>query len=990
MPIPPLKGQSPQNWRNNQKKYYVARKKTSSSKTPSLSSRKKRPSYKTPRQILTPELKIKLFKIFLILCVLGILSIFLLFVWVSRNLPDPSQLMNREVAQTTKIYDRTGENVLYEIHGDQQRTIVALNELPAYVPQATIAIEDKTFYEHSGISFWGILRGVVWKPLTGQGMEGGSTLTQQFVKNAILTNERTVIRKLKEWILAYKLEQKYKKDEILQMYFNEIPYGSTAYGIEAASQKYFGKSARDLSLAEAAILAALPQGPSRYSPYGPNLDLLIGRQHYILDLMVEQGYITEEDADIAKAYELKFKEQENNILAPHFVMYIKELLSEKYGEKTIEQGGLKIITTLDLYKQEIAEEVIKEKGEANEEKYNASNAALVSIDPKTGQVLAMVGSRDYFNDEIGGQFNVTTSLRQPGSSLKPLVYTACFLKGYTPDTILYDVVTNFSDNPDEPYEPHNYNLKEFGPVTIRKALAGSLNIPAVKAIYLAGIDNVVDLAKNLGYTTLNDKDRFGLSLVLGGGEVKLLEHTNAYGAFAREGVLQPITVILKVEDAKGKVLEEWEEKNGEKVMDAKIARLTNDILSDNAARAYAFGESNWLTLGNRPVAAKTGTTNDYRDAWTIGYTPSLVTGVWVGNNDNSKMKPGAAGGVVAAPIWNQYMKRVLGDTPIEEFKKPEIKKTGKPVLDGETGMESVVKIDKISGLLATEYTPEKDIEEKIFTEPHSILYYIDKDNPLGDAPKNPASDPQFELWESRVLEWAEKQKASSSAEFSTEEPPTEYDNIHLPENIPTFNIITPSVNQIITEPLLIARIDASAPRGVKHVDYLVDNNLLYSNYSYPFNLEQRISFLKNGFHELKVVVCDDVNNCATKSIEFNLSTENEPNMEALEISLIEPSGGLAVTNFDFPLKLRATINNPEAAAKINFYSSNELGGKFIIASSQPINSNSISTQWDKCPGSGNYNISAEVIGWQGQKVETDESLIIINNTTDKSEENKEE
>jgi 1A family penicillin-binding protein len=897
--------------------------------------------------------------------------------------------MEREIAQSTKIYDRTGEHVLYEIHGAQQRTIVELEELPDYVAQATIAMEDKDFYKHGGISIWGILRGVIWKPLTGRGVEGGSTLTQQFVKNAILTNERTIIRKLKEWILAYKLEQKYEKDEILQMYFNEIPYGSTAYGVEAASQKYFGKSARDISLAESAILAALPQGPSRYSPYGPNLDLLIGRQHYILDLMVEQGYVSEEDADIAKAYELEFKEQETNILAPHFVMYIKELLSEKYGEKTVEQGGLKIITTLDLYKQEIAEEVIKERGEINEEKHGATNAALVSIDPKTGQVLAMVGSRDYFNDEIGGQFNVTTSRRQPGSSLKPLVYTACFLKGYTPNTILYDVVTNFSDNPDESYEPHNYNLKEFGPVTIRKALAGSLNIPAVKAIYLAGVDNVVDLAKNLGYTTLNDKDRFGLSLVLGGAEVKLIEHTNAYGAFAREGILHDTSVILKVEDAEGKVLEEWEEDDGDKVIDAKIARMTNDILSDNSARAYAFGEENWLTLGERPVAAKTGTTNDYRDAWTVGYTPSIVTGVWVGNNDNSKMNPGAAGGVVAAPIWNQYMKRVLGDTPIEQFKKPEIPETGKAILDGETGMESVIKIDKASGLLATEYTPENYIEEKIFAEPHSILYYIDKDDPLGDKPENPAQDPQFELWESRVLEWAKKQRASSSAEFSTEEPPTEYDNVHLPENIPTFTIKNPNNNQTILENSLIAEVDATAPRGISHVNYYVDNNLLYSNNSYPFNLRQDIYFLKNGYHELKVVVCDDVDNCATKSIEFNLASDSEPETAALEINLIEPSSGLAVTNFDFPLKMRVTVNNPEAAAKVNFYASNELGGKFLITSSQPVETTTITKSWEECPGSGNYKVSAELIGWQGQKIETKESLIIINNVNDKKEESEE-
>lgn len=984
MPIPPLqnKSRSPQDWRNNKKKYYVSKKRTTSARRPAMTKSRGHKNQNRFSNLFSEEMKRKFF-IFISLSILaGIMFVFILFAWISRNLPDPSQLMDREIAQSTKIYDRTGEHVLYEIHGDQQRTIVALDELPDYVAQATIAMEDKDFYQHSGISVWGILRGVIWSPLTGQGMQGGSTLTQQFVKNAILTNERTIIRKLKEWILAYKIEQKYEKDEILQMYFNEIPYGSTAYGVEAASQKYFGKGAVDLSLAEAAILAALPQGPSRYSPYGANLDLLIGRQHYILDLMVEQGYASAEDVDIAKAYELDFKKQETNITAPHFVMYVKELLSEKYGEKTVEQGGLKIITTLDLYKQEIAEEVVVERAALNEENYDATNAALVSIDPKSGQVLAMVGSKDYFNDEIGGQFNVTTSSRQPGSSLKPLVYAACFLKGYTPNTILYDVVTNFSNDPNEPYEPKNYTLKENGPVTIRKALAGSLNVPAVKAIYLAGVDNVLDLAKNLGYTTLNDKDRFGLSLVLGGAEVKLIEHVNAYGTFAREGFRHPISVILKVEDKDGKTLEEFKESE-EKVLDTKIARMINDILSDNASRAYAFGESNWLTLGSRPVAAKTGTTNDYRDAWTIGYTPSLVTGVWVGNNDNSMMRSGAAGGTVAAPIWNQYMKRVLGDTPFEEFKKTEIPVTGKAILDGETGMETVIKIDKSSGLLATEYTPEEFIEEKIFAEPHSILFFIDKDDLLGDAPKNPENDPQFDNWESRVVEWAKKQTATSSAVFSTEAPPTESDNVHLPENRPTFTILSPESNQAILDPLLVSQINATAPRGINKAEYYVDGNLIAVNNSYPFNLEKRVTFLRNGFHKLTVRVCDDVENCTSKEIEFNLILATEPTKETLEVSIVEPSSGLAVSNFDFPLTLQVGINNPDATAKINLYAVNESGIKELIDIIQPISGNTITTTWDKAPISGTYKINAEAIGWLKQTDESNESYLIINNTTDK-------
>lgn len=377
-------------------------------------------------------------KLLLLIIVLGVGFV----IYASKDLPDPNKLMDRHVAQSTKIYDRTGKTVLYEIAGDQKRTLVSLSDIPVNVRNATIAIEDKDFYKHGGFSVWAIFRTAVTDLLFHKSA-GASTLTQQFVKNAILTNEKTITRKVKELILSYQLERKFSKDEILQMYLNEIPYGSTSYGVEAASLRYFGKNVKDLNLAESAILAALPQAPSRYSPYGANKDLLIARQHYILDLMAKQGYITQAEADNAKKTELVFKKQADNLLAPHFVMYIKDLLSEKYGDKTVEQGGLKITTTLDLDKQKAAEQVIADHATKNQEKYQASNAALVSIDPKTGQILAMVGSKDYYDDKIDGQVNIATSPRQPGSSFKPIVYAADFIKGFTPDTILYDVVTNF-------------------------------------------------------------------------------------------------------------------------------------------------------------------------------------------------------------------------------------------------------------------------------------------------------------------------------------------------------------------------------------------------------------------------------------------------------------------------------------------------------------------------------------------------------------------
>lgn len=922
------------------------------------------------------------------LAALGIIFAVGTLAWLSGQIPDPNQLEVRQLPQSTKIYDRTGEELLYEIHGSEQRTLVKLEELPEYVKHATIAIEDKDFYNHKGVSLWGIMRGVVWRKIRGLSVQGGSTLTQQFVKNAILTNERSIERKIKEWLLAYKIEKSHSKDEILQMYFNEIPYGSTAYGVEAASQKYFGKSSKDITVAEAAVLAALPQAPSRYSPYGANKDLLLGRKDYTIDLMVEQGYLSQEDADIAKAQEIEFRTQGSNIKAPHFVMYVKEILSEKYGEKTVEQGGLKIITTLDLYKQNIAEEIIVEKTEDNEENWEASNAALLSLDPKTGQILAMVGSRDYFNDEIDGQVNITTSLRQPGSSMKPLVYATSFLKGYTPDTILYDVVTNFSNDEDEPYEPNNYDLEEHGPVSVRKALAGSLNVPAVKAIYLAGINNVLDLAQDLGYTTLTDRDRYGLSLVLGGGEVKMIEHVNAYSAFSREGVVNDIVTILRVEDSEGKVLEEYEEKRGKKVLDPKVARMINNILSDNSARAYAFGERNWLTLGSRPVAAKTGTTNDYRDAWTIGYTPSIVTGVWVGNNDNSEMKKGSAGGVVAAPIWHDYMDQVLGDTPVESFKIPEIPKTGKPILDGEAGAAITYKIDKSTGLLASEFTPEELIEEKIYFEPHSILYYVDKNDPLGEVPSNPEKDAQFELWESRVIEWAENEE-STSTPFSAEAPPTEVDNVHIPENIPELKIVHPNKNQTVLEPKLIAQVAAKAKRGVDRVEYYVNDNLFFVNKDYPYSLEKEIGFLSNGFHNLKIRACDDVDNCKSEIREFNLILENNNNNSSSNIEFTSPQSGLAVSNIDLPLNFVFKIDNPQAVARVNVYEKAEASDARLIGTVQPIDQLSVSYVLEKLPLSGTYSYYGEAVTWSKKTVRSRDSVLIVNNFKDKKEDKEE-
>lgn len=902
--------------------------------------------------------KAKLVLAALLLGAVGFVSFVIFMLIISRDLPNPNQLIEREVNQSTKIYDRTGEHILYEIHGDEKRTLISLSDLPDYVKQAPISIEDKNFYNHGGFSLWAMFRTAITNAIYNR-RAGGSTLTQQFIKNAVLTPEKKITRKLKEIVLSYRLEQKFSKDEILQMYLNEIPYGSNAYGIEAASLKYFGKNAKDLTIAESALLAALIQAPSRYSPYGPNKDLLLGRKDYVITLMQEQGYISQEEADAAKAQEIIFAGPETNITAPHFVMYIKELLAEKYGEKMVEQAGLKIYTTLDIYKQKIAEEVIKEKTENYQEKYGANNAALVSIDPKTGQVLAMVGSRDYFNEEIDGQVNVSIRPRQPGSSMKPLVYASLFAKGYGTETILYDVTTNFSNDPSNPYTPQNYSGKELGPVSIRKALAGSLNIPAVKALYLVGVNNFIDQAEKMGYTTLYPRERFGLALVLGGAEVKLIEHVNAYSAFARDGVMSPVNSILKIEDKDGNIIEEYkpEEKT---VFDSQVARMINSVLSDNPARAYVFGERNNLVLNGRPAAAKTGTTNDYRDAWTVGYTPSIVTGVWVGNSNNDKMKGVADGSVLAAPIWNAFMSRVLGDTPVENFKAPDEYKSDKPLLNGKIESQTV-KIDSSTGQLANSFTPYELISEIAVENHHSILFYVDKDNPLGPTLENPENDPQFSSWETAVKLWAEKNASSSLLLLK------DFNDLHKPENTPTIEILSPTNGETISNNQLSIITISGAARGVYRTDYFINGGLWVSESGNTERLTSELPPLKNGYHQLTVRVCDDVENCSEKSADFNLLLNNNNNLNTPPSVKIEyPSSWNRLAQTDFPLAVRINISNYQNTAKLSLFSVNSGGETSLISSVNRVNGEMFELYWSSPPNPGLYDVYVEVKSWGGE------------------------
>lgn len=618
---------------------------------------------------------------FLVLSVLG--TVFFMF-----QVPSPQSLSSRDVAQATKIYDSKGE-LLYDIFKNENRTPVKLEEVPVVVKQATIAIEDKDFYKHQGFAPIGIIRSAIDSVLSRRIEGGGSTLTQQLVKNALLSPERTFTRKIKEFILAIQVERSFSKDQILEMYLNEIPYGGTAYGIEAAANLYFGKHAKELDLAESSLLAGLPQRPSVYSPYGSRPELSKTRQAEVLRRMTEDGYITKEQAEAAKKKTLTYRTAQNEagFKAPHFVLYVKQKLIEQYGDKLVEQGGLKVTTTLDYKLQETAQKIVREEVDKLKD-YKAGNGAAVALNPKNGQVLAMVGSKDYFGDSypegcsegisclFEPNVNAVLSPRQPGSATKPITYAVALQKGYTAATTLMDVKTEFPGGNQPAYIPVNYDGQWHGPVQVRYALGNSYNIPAVKMLAMSGVKNVMDLGYRMGLSTWEPSqenvDNVGLSLTLGGREVRLLDLTSAFGVLANGGVKQDPITILKVEDAKGKTLYEYKESGGIKVLEEGIAFIISNILSDNGARSAAFGSNSILNISGKTVSVKTGTTDEKKDNWTVGYTPSVAVGVWVGNNNNEKMNPAIASGVTgASPIWQKIMLAALKDKTDEKPKQPD-------------------------------------------------------------------------------------------------------------------------------------------------------------------------------------------------------------------------------------------------------------------------------------------------------------------------------
>jgi penicillin-binding protein 1A len=660
-----------------------------------------------------------------------------LFIYYGKDLPRPEKFTEKELAQSTKIFDRTGNFLLYEIYGEEKRTWVSLEKMPDYLKRAVITTEDKNFYNHRGLDFRAVIRAVLVDLKLGKPVQGASTITQQLIRSSFLSREKTLGRKTREIILTLELSRRYSRDQVLEWYLNQIPFGSNAYGVEAASQTFFKKPVSEISLAQAAALTALIRAPTYLSPYGEHKQELLERKDYILEKMFEGGHLSKEAAEGAKKEKLEFADVLQPIKAPHFVMYVKNYLVKKYGEEALKTKGFRAYTSLDWELQELAETAVKKGAERNL-KYGAYNAALAAISPKTGEVLSLVGSADWYasnsypaecqtkkNCLFEPKFDIATmGERQPGSAFKPFVYAKAFEKGYTPETILWDAETNFGDFGGKPYIPKNYDEKFRGPVTLRNALAQSLNVPSVKVLYLAGVKESIELSQKMGITTLNRPEgRYGLSLVLGGGEVKLLDMVSAYGVFAADGLRNPPVFVLKIIAPDGTVVEK-NEKTPKRVLESETARLVNNVLSDNDARTPIFGPRSYLYFETYEVAAKTGTTQGYRDAWTVGYTPSIAAGVWAGNNDNSEPKIKKPGVSLAGSIWKDFMETALSRYQKESFVLPSKILTSKPVLNGVAENPA-----------------------------HSILHYVKKEDPQGPPPENPFDDPQYGPWENGIKDW---------------------------------------------------------------------------------------------------------------------------------------------------------------------------------------------------------------------------------------------
>ena len=797
--------------------------------------------------------------VFFSLILLIVFTIFS-FVIFAKDLPSPYKLTERDASLSTKIYDREGE-LLYDIFGDKNRALVSWNELPDYVKQATISIEDKNFYKHQGFSPLGIARAAL-NIVFLRNLQGGSTITQQVVKNTLLSSERTITRKIKESILTVQVERKYTKDEILQIYFNEVPYGGTAWGIEAAAQTYFRKDAKDLGLTEAVILAGLPQRPTFYSPYGTNPDAYIERSEAVARRMREDDYITKEQEEQIKEEipNVEFSPDDQGIRAPHFVFYVRDILVEKYGEKFVEQGGLKVTTTLDFELQQEVQKIVTEEI-TKLGNLNVGNGAAVVLDSKKGEILAMVGSKDYFAEDYDGQVNVTLSLRQPGSALKPFTYVTGFKAGYTPATVIMDVATEFPGGIGQPpYKPVNYDGKFRGPVQVRFALGNSINIPAVKMTALVGVKNMLRSAFDSGIKSLEPTDdnlkRFGLAVTLGGGEVRLLELSTGYATLANGGNYIEPTPILKVEDRDGKVLEEKKDVKVKRVLGEDVVYLISHILSDNVARTEVFGTNSLLRIAGKTVAVKTGTTDDKRDNWAVGYTPSIVVGTWVGNNDNSPMDPQIASGVTGAtPIWNRIMTFALRNSSSEEFNKP--------------GNVTALEIDSFAGGLPCRDFPKRSEFFIKGTEPTKDClaqktldgqeYYVFLEfDPVSTDGKN--------RWQEGIDAWA------ASHADSKYRPPGELkvEPTQDPDEIKV-HFKKPSGNSQV-DFSVETEVDVESGRDITKVEFYVDGSIKNTKNGNNSNVKFNFTFAaaNKGKHKIKVKAFNEAGRDAENEIEVSV------------------------------------------------------------------------------------------------------------------------
>lgn len=705
--------------------------------------------------------------VFILVLTLGAMGA---YAYYSQSLPSPDGLGGQTIAQSTKIFDRNGE-LLYEVFDPNggRRTVVPISKIPAAMKQAIIATEDNSFYTNIGVDPRGILRAIYYDVRYGKAVAGGSTITQQLVRNTLITPEPTVARKIREAILAYEVTRRYSKDQILEFYLNAIPFGNLAYGIEAASETYFNKHTEDLNLAEASLLAGLPQAPSYYDPCVSD-EAALGRQKTVLALMVDEKYITQVQADAAAvqaatiigspAFDARCAISAR-ISAPHFVTYVRQLLEDQYGSDMVYKGGLQVYTTLDLKYQKIAEDESKKQIDALVDK-QVTNASLVAINPKSGEILAMLGSVDFFDKKIDGQVNVALRLRQPGSSIKPINYVAAFEKGWTPATVLSDVKTVFPIPGQPDYIPHNYDEREHGLLPIRTSLASSFNIPAVKTLQFVSVPTMIDTAKRFGITTFRDPKNYGLSLTLGGGEVKLLELTGAYATFSNMGMRVQPTAFVKITDPSGRVLYDIKKNQAKpvQIIDPRYAFQIVSILSDVSARAPSFGVAGALKL-SRNAMAKTGTTDDFRDNWTIGGTPDLVTGVWVGNSNNAEMEH-ISGVTGAGPLWHNFMERTLAGTPVHEFAEP-------------PGLKWI-EVCNESGLLPTDLCPADHrhvdvfLQERVPTQTDNVWQKlkIDRTNGLlgnDNCPGDIVEERVFAVYPPEARQWA--------IEHNIPQPPTD-------------------------------------------------------------------------------------------------------------------------------------------------------------------------------------------------------------------------